>query len=94
MDQVAYSNGSPHIMELSTITDQTKSLSRPTYLDQVDLYFTANTVPDYKQVPILLSSIGACNDVSCVTYWHLLPNQRQRKKFSLHYGSTTNRHER
>ncbi len=30
-----------------------------TYLDQVDLYFTANTVPDDKQVPILLSSIGA-----------------------------------
>ncbi len=29
-----------------------------TYLDQVDLYFTANTVPDDKQVPILLSSIG------------------------------------
>ena len=30
-----------------------------TYLDQVDLYFMANTVPDDKQVPILLSSIGA-----------------------------------
>jgi hypothetical protein len=29
------------------------------YLERVELYFTANKVPDDLQVPILLSSVGA-----------------------------------
>ena len=28
------------------------------YLERVDIYFTANSVPGYKQVPILLTCIG------------------------------------
>ncbi len=42
------------ITEFQPATDAVKA-----YLEQVNLYFTANEVPEAKQVPILLSSIGA-----------------------------------
>ena len=38
---------------------QPESDSIKQYLESVQLYFTANEVDDDKQVPILLSSIGA-----------------------------------
>ena len=42
------------ITEFQPATDAVKA-----YLERVNLYFTANDVPEAKQVPILLSSIGA-----------------------------------
>ena len=42
-----------HIKEFSPDSDSIKS-----YLERVMLYFDANSVPQAKQVPILLSSIG------------------------------------
>ena len=42
------------LTEFQPETDSIKS-----YLERVQLYFTANTVPRDKQVPILLSAIGA-----------------------------------
>ena len=38
-----------------------------TYLERVQLYFTANSVADVKQVPILLSAIGSSTYVPACT---------------------------